>query len=111
VRAEGLLANITPGEWRVWRCEDVFVASDAGDYTVHICDMGEEVAIEDNEVYANAEFIAAAPQLVRDLLALLDAAAQERERLEKELHEAKARGVSVPVSAHGDLPRGSDGSA
>lgn len=84
-KAEALLKEITPGEWTVAPCSDRDETRDVVTGFKHLegkcrqatwiaelnagLDFDSDVESELERLEANAQFIAAAPQLVRDLLA------------------------------------------
>ena len=99
-RVETLLKDITPGEWQVAPCSDTDETRDVvADYTereepgltvkqAHWIaelsgdfDFGVDEEAEFQKLEANAQFIAAAPQLVRDLWAEVARLQGEREQL------------------------------
>ena len=82
-RAERLLKDITPGEWR---------RGQEGNWRVYGPDgSGEHAGLLAvvHKTPANADFIAAAPQLVRDLLTLVQQLEAERDEARKQLRETQ----------------------
>lgn len=92
-RAREALEGITPGEWSINEDDPDAIAVEVqrGDYPVwvHSHDIGFRDDT-DAQIIANARFIAAAPQLVRDLLA-------ENEALRAQARAAEVRGMRRAV--------------
>ena len=88
-RAETLLAGITPGEWEdKSKSEDGLMGSvNCGQKHIALCNFflthDNERCVTANDTFANAAFIAAAPELVRGLC-------EEVKRLRGERNRAKS---------------------
>lgn len=80
-KAKDLLAQITPGEWKQDDTEEGGLVVRPLDVEQWICSFGYMDEVESDDLY-NAEFIAAAPGLVKGLLA-------ENEVLQAELAALK----------------------
>lgn len=92
--ARRLLEKITPGDWKVWASQpDVVVLREDGKPIANVDTWTGRGVID-------AEFIAAAPRLVRALLDHVATLTRQREETEQELAEIWKRNARQALTIH-----------